>query len=134
MRNSIRLAAVLLGVFSMTQAGLAEAKPAHAVPKADLADVAVGIYQGSVISDSRGSSRSNVTITVVKAGPNQVRVSSSYGRLPPFFVRLTRAMQTIQQASGDNVFLLDLSKSPRGLDVTVDGASWSGSKSGGGEL
>jgi hypothetical protein len=94
----------------------------------DLADVVQGSYYGDVISDSRGSSRTNVTITVTKTAPGTVLVSSSYRRLPSFTVHLTRAMQTIQQTSGDNVFLIDQAKSPWSLDLTVDGASWSGAK------
>ena len=97
-------------------------------PKPDLADQAAGTYHGDVISDARGSSRSDVTITVTKTGPNAVRVSSDYPRLPAFSAKLMRAMNTIQNASGSEVFLIDLSKSPPGLDVTVDDASWSGAK------
>src|SRR5688572_5953812 len=52
------------------------------VPRPDLADTAAGTYRGDVISDSRGSSRSGVTITVTKSGPNTVQVVSSYDRLP----------------------------------------------------
>jgi hypothetical protein len=37
-------------------------------------------------------------------------------------------MDTIQNAGGDAVFLLDLSKSPRTPTVTVDDASWAGAK------
>jgi hypothetical protein len=98
-------------------------------PRPDLADTAAGVYDGDVISDARGSSRSNVRVTVVKTGPNMVRVTASYPRLPPFSARLTRAMNTVQNAGGSEVFLLDLSKRPYGLDVTVDDASWSGAKS-----
>jgi len=98
-------------------------------PRPDLADIAAGIYDGDVISDARGSSRSNVRLTVIKTGPNTVHVTSSYPRLPPFSARLTRAMNTIQKVGGPEVFLLDLSKRPVGLDVTVDDASWSGTKS-----
>ena len=96
----------------------------------DLADAAAGTYFGEVISDSRGSSQSGVTITVQRTAPNTVSVTSSYPRLPAFTTRLTRAMQTIQHTGGDAsiVFLLDLSKHPRHLDVTVDDASWSGDK------
>lgn len=98
-------------------------------PRPDLADLAAGIYDGDVISDARGSSRSNVRLTVVKTGPNMVYVTASYPRLPPFSARLTRAMNTIQKVGGSEVFLLDLSKQPYGLDVTVDDASWSGGRS-----
>ncbi|MGL5839564.1 MAG: hypothetical protein ACRCY3_13785 [Sphingorhabdus sp.] len=104
----------------------ADARKTRARP--DLAEVVQGSYYGDVISDSTGSSRSDVTITVKKIGLNTVQVSSDYKRLPAIVVRLTRAMHTIQQASGDNVFLVDQSKTPWGLDVTVDGASWSGTK------
>jgi hypothetical protein len=132
MRKSIVLAVLACCVLAGPLEAVATkpGKPAAArKPVIDLADTVAGTYQGDVISDSRGSSRSGVTITVTKAGPNTVTVSSSYKRLPTFTVRLTRAMQTIQQASGDTVFLVDQSKSPWSLDVTVDGASWSGRRS-----
>jgi hypothetical protein len=107
-------------------AGGAEARAPRV--RVDLADTAAGTYHGDVISDARGSSRSDVTITVVKIAPGTVRVTSDYPRLPPFTTRLTRAMQTIQQVGTAQVFLLDLSKSPHGLDITDDDASWSGTK------
>ena len=94
----------------------------------DLADTAAGVYYGSVISDARGSGRSNVSIFVTKTGPNTISVTSDYGRLPPFTIRLTRAMNTIQQVGTSVVFLLNLSRDPRGLDINDDDASWSGSK------
>ena len=90
--------------------------------------MAAGVYHGNVISDARGSSRSEVMISVDKTGPNTVRVTSDYERLPEFTIRLTRAMQTIQQLGTEQVFLLDLSKRPRTLHVTVDDASWAGEK------
>ena len=137
MRERLRVA-LALAALTATGGNWAAPKPtptatatkSAAAParKLDLADTAAGTYQGDVISDARGSSQSDVTITVTRTAPNTVSVASSYGRLPTFTVRLTRAMQTIQQASGDNVFLLDLSRSPRHLDVTVDDASWSGEK------
>ena len=98
------------------------------VARADLADLAAGRYFGEVISDARGSSRSDVRITVTKIGPNRVQVASDYPRLPSFTASLTRAMDTVQNASGDEVFLLDLSKAPHGLMVTVDDASWAGAR------
>ena len=55
-------------------------------------------------------------------------MTSDYARLPAFTTSLTRAMDTIQNADGDALFLLDLSKSPRSLMVTVDDASWAGPK------
>jgi len=107
-----------------TSAAGVVAQPAK--PRPDFADIAAGIYDGDVISDARGSSRSNARLTVVKTGPNTVFVTASYPRMPPFSAKLTRAMNTIQKVGGPGVFLLDLSKNPQGLDVTVDDASWSG--------
>ena len=94
----------------------------------DLAEIAAGTYSGDVISDARGASRSGVRIIVVKIAPNRIRVSADYPRLPSFEAGLTRAMDTIQNVSGDQVFLLDLSRTPHGLNVTVDDASWAGTR------
>lgn len=116
---------------AFSAAWLAMAAPsASAVvkPRADLADLAQGRYSGDVISDARGSSQSGVHLVVTKIGPNQVEISSDYKRLPVFRASLTRAMQTIQNEGGNEVFLLDLARSPHRLDVTVDDASWSGSR------
>jgi len=116
-----------IAALAISASGLA-APRAPAKPRPDLADVAQGTYHGDVNSDSRGESRSGVTITVTKIAPSTVRVSSDYRRLPAFTARLERVMNTIQKTGGPEVFLLDLGKSPAGLDVTVDEASWSGSK------
>jgi hypothetical protein len=99
-----------------------------AVPRHDLADAVAGTYRGDVISDARGASRSDVGITVAKVGPNQVRVTSDYARLPAFTATLTRAMDTIQNQGGDAVFLYDPTRTPPTLMVSVADASWSGSK------
>jgi hypothetical protein len=123
-RMNLMVAAGLVAMATGSAVGAPKPAP---TPRPDLADAAAGSYFGSVISDSRGAGQSDVTITVIKTAANTVSVSSSYPRLPTFTVRLTRAMQTIQQAGGGStVFLLNLAKTPRHLDVTVDGASWSG--------
>lgn len=129
MRRIAALLCMLAGIVAMN-AGAADGQDPSARRRLDLADAAAGTYFGEVISDSRGASQSGVTITVERTAPNTVRVTSSYPRLPTFTTRLTRAMNTIQHSGGDAsiVFLLDLSKSPRHLDVTVDEASWSGDK------
>ena len=128
MTRTTWLAATLL-VLCAGPALAVDAKHQTSAPRMDLADIAAGTYAGDVISDSRGSSQSDVTITVVKVGPNKVSVSSSYRRLGTFTVGLTRVMQTIQAANGYGTnFLLDLSRNPHRLDLNVDGASWSGEK------
>jgi hypothetical protein len=125
------LVAATLAIASLGLAAVPlDAKPAPK-PRVDLADMAAGVYHGDVISDARGSSQSDVTISVDKTGPNTVRVTSDYERLPEFTTRLTRAMQTIQNTGTTGqlqVFLLDLSKNPRSLMITVDDASWAGRK------
>ena len=100
---------------------------AQAQRKPDLADAVAGTYAGDVISDSKGSSRSNVTLTVTRTGPNTVQVTSDYPRLPTITVPLTTAMSTIQQARGDSVFLYDRGK--KSLDVSFNMEdSWSGTR------
>jgi hypothetical protein len=123
------LAALLVGAAS----ALAPAAGASGAPEAgraptDLAHMAEGNYFGAVISDARGSSQSDVRITVTRIGPNRVRIASDYPRLPAFEARLTRAMDTIQNVDGDEVFLLDLAQDPHSLHVTVDDASWAGTR------
>lgn len=96
--------------------------------RADFADMAKGTYAGDVISDARGSPRRGVRLTVTRTGPNQVEVTSDYARLPAFTARLIRTTDALQDAGGSATFLLDLVTSPRVLRVTVDGASWAGTK------
>jgi hypothetical protein len=97
--------------------------------KPDLADMAEGSYYGNVISDSKGSSYSNVTVMVARIGNNLVRINSDYSRLPVVEVPLTQAMGKILNASGTTTFLLDRSKTPVGLDISfLNEVSWSGTK------
>ena len=97
--------------------------------KPDLGDVAEGRYAGDVISDSKGSGRTGVTLTVTRIGVNRVHVASDYPRLPEIDVTLTRAMDKILQKNGNSVFLYDPSKHPTHLDVSFNNeVSWSGSK------
>ncbi len=95
----------------------------------DLGDVAEGRYFGDVISDSKGSSRGDVTLTVSRIGLNRVRITSDYPRLPVVEVPLQRALDTIVQSRGDTAFVYDWSKKPPKLDVSfLNEVSWSGSK------
>ena len=93
----------------------------------DLADAAAGTYVGDVISDSKGSSKSDVTLTVTRIGKNVVRVTSDYPRLPTVDVALTSAMGKILQQRGDTVFLLDRANAR--LDVSfLNEVSWAGTR------
>lgn len=108
----------------------AAAEPPKAAParKTDLADRVAGTYKGAVISDARGSSRDNVTITVTRVGANKVEIKSGYARIPTVTIPLEKAMDAILAASGPYVFLLDTVRSPDRLDLTIDDASWSGTR------
>ncbi|WP_338424171.1 hypothetical protein [Sphingopyxis kveilinensis] len=107
---------------------LAETPKAAAARKADLADRVAGTYKGDVISDARGASKSGVTITVTRTGPNTVEIKSDYSRLPTVTIALEKAMDAILAASGPSVFLLDTVRSPDRLDLTIEDASWSGTR------
>lgn len=106
----------------------AETKPTTAPRKADLADRVAGTYKGDIISDARGSSRSGVTITVTRTGPNKVEIKSSHPRIPTVTIPLEQAMDAILAANGPYVFLLDTVRSPDKLDLSIDDASWSGNR------
>jgi hypothetical protein len=121
---SIAVAAFLL----IPAAAAAETKPASAPHKADLADRIAGTYKGAVISDARGSSRSNVSITITRTGPNKVEIKSDYPRIPTVTIPLEQAMDAILAASGPYVLLLDTVRSPDRLDLTIEDASWSGTR------
>ena len=97
--------------------------------KPDLGDAAEGTYFGDVISDSKGSSKTDVTLTVTRIGPNRVRVTSDYGRLPTIEIGLERVMGKILARGGNHTFLLDRQKDTTKLDVSFNNeVSWSGTK------
>jgi hypothetical protein len=122
-------ASLLTGLAARAQSSSSSpAAPPSALPrKPDLGDAAQGTYAGDVISDSKGSSKSDVTLTVTRIGRNRIRVTSDYPRLPVVEVPLTSAMGKILQQNGNSVFLLDPKKSH--LDVSfLNEVSWSGSR------
>lgn len=128
-RNSLILSLLLM--CGATFLPLLTANAESDVPERnpDLGDTAQGRYFGDVISDSQGSSRSGVTLTVTRIGVNRVRISSDYARLPSVEVALTVAMDRILNDGGDTAFLLDPTKSPVQLDVSfLNEVSWSGTR------
>ncbi len=93
----------------------------------DLADAAQGTYFGDVISDPKGSSKSDVTLTLTRIGENRIRITSDYPRLPTTEVNLTQAMGKILSGKGDTALVLDRSVQPAKLDVSFhDLVSWAG--------
>ena len=114
------LASALAGMMTLPAAAQPQRKP-------DLADAVAGTYAGDVISDSKGSSREGVTLTVTRSGPNTVTVTSNYPRLPTITVPLQSVMNTIQQSRGDSVFLYDRGKQQLDVSFLME-VSWSGTK------
>lgn len=119
----------LVCIAALLPAFAADAQSDSPQRQSDLADIAQGTYFGDVTSDSKGSSRSDVTVTVTRIGKNRVRITSDYARLPPVEVPLTRAMDRTLNASGTTPFFLDRSKTPMRLDISfINEVSWAGVK------
>ncbi|WP_129792711.1 hypothetical protein [Sphingosinicella sp. CPCC 101087] len=123
MMRLVRLASLFLLV--PVPAALAQPAPEAPGRAADLADFAAGNYVGDVISDARGSSRSDVAITVQRVGPNLVEVSSNYSRIPTVRIQLTQAMSAVVAEGSDHVFLIQRDSDPDQLSLTIDDASLS---------
>jgi hypothetical protein len=77
-----------------------------------LADIAVGHYYGDVIADSKGSSRSDISVTINKIDQFTVQVTSDYNRIGSTAVTLTRVGNQLQGVESDSVFVLALDKTP----------------------
>ncbi len=120
---------IAFGLALLTVPSMAIAAPGKTAPKSDLATQLSGTWFGDVISDSQGSSRSDVTLTITRVGPNRISISSDYPRLPVIEVPIGRVMAVIMQQSGNSVFLYDPTKSPPRLDVSFNNeVSWSGTR------
>jgi hypothetical protein len=87
----------------------------------ELADLVAGTYHGNVVSDLKGSSRSDVTVTIARVNERRVRITSDYGRLGTVEVDLTRAGSTVQGSGGGPSLLLELEKNPPRLSYNPDG-------------
>jgi hypothetical protein len=98
--------AVGLGVYWMGP----DEQPAGAVT--GLADLVIGTYSGNVMADSKGSSRSDIGVTITKLDRYTVRVTSDYPRLGTVDVTLTRVGNQIFNAGGDSPFIVDLDRNP----------------------
>ena len=81
----------------------------------ELADLVIGNYHGEVIADSKGSSRSDIAVTVAKIDRLKVRVASDYQRIGTVEITLTRTGNQIINAGGDTPFVVDLDPNPATL-------------------
>ena len=125
---SLTLAILLVGAGSVLADGARH--PPQKPKKPELADAVIGTYFGAVTSDSRGSSKNNVTLMVVKKGPALVLVTSDYKRLGSVLVPLeAMSNRMILAAGGKSTFLYDPTKRPIRLDYSPDGTvAYSGNK------
>ncbi len=86
--------------------------------RAGLAALVSGDYLGDVIADSKGSSRSDIRVTVTKVGANKVRVASPYVRIGTVDIEVTRVGNQILNAGGDTPFIVDLDAKPPTLSLS----------------
>jgi hypothetical protein len=87
----------------------------------ELASLVAGTFYGDVISDSQGSSRSDISVTIDRIDRNNVRVTSDYQRMGTVEIALARAGNKIVNSGGDTPFLVDLDRSPLTLAVDPHG-------------
>ena len=91
--------------------------------KTDLAAMVEGEWHGDVTSDVRGSSRSDVVITVVRVAATRVRISCAYARIPTVEADLMTAGGSIMNARPGVTFLVELQRDANRLDLYIDEAS-----------
>ena len=89
----------------------------------DLAELVSGTYDGAVIADTRGGSRSGIVVTVKRAAKNVVEVSCDYSRVPTVRIAITAASDAIIAAKPGDGFLIERAKDPRRLDLSIDGVT-----------
>jgi len=87
----------------------------------ELAELVIGNYHGDVIADSKGSSRSDIVVTVAKIDRSKVRIASDYQRMGTIEIALTRTGNQIINAGGDTTFMVDLDRSPPTLVLDPHG-------------
>ena len=84
----------------------------------NLAAKVAGIYEGRVVSDSKGASRSNVVVTITELGPTSVRVTSPYARIGSFDIELDLNGSQVLNAGGDTPFIVNLDAKPATLSLS----------------
>jgi hypothetical protein len=87
----------------------------------ELASLVAGTFYGDVISDSKGSSRSDIAVTIDRIDSNNVRVTSDYPRIGIVEIALTRTGNKVVNSGGDTPFVVDLDRNPLTLAVDPHG-------------
>jgi hypothetical protein len=95
--------------------------PAPKPAESDLAALIAGTYSGDVVSDSLGSSRRGITVTVMQLGTNKVRVTSPYERIGTVEIEVHRIGSQVFNTGGDSVLIVELGKNPPTLSLTPRG-------------
>jgi hypothetical protein len=109
--------------------GPASAGEEPSIKPGELANLVTGTYLGDIISDSKGSSRSDVIVAIQRLDRTKVRIRSNNQRIGTFEVDLTRIGDNLYNAGGDSVFIAYPSKNPPELALTARGeVSYTGKK------
>lgn len=74
-----------------------------------------------MISDSKGSSQSDISVTINRIDSNNVRVTSDYQRIVIVEIAITRTGNKIVNSGGDTPFVVDLDRNPLTLAVDLRG-------------
>ena len=122
-RTALPILLAMAASCALAKAPTAMAFVAPAAQPADLARTVEGVWRGDVTSDVRGSSRGNVTVTVTRIGPDRVRVSCNYPRIPTVEISLMAAGGSIMNANSGVTFLIELKRDANRLDLYIDQAS-----------
>lgn len=90
-------------------------------PQAGLAEAVAGTYLGEVVSDSKGSSRSHIGVTLQVLAANRVRASSAYERIGSVEIELTQIGTQVLSVGGDSTLIVDLAATPPTLALNPRG-------------
>lgn len=86
-----------------------------------LADVVAGVYHGAITQALQGGSRAGVTCVVTSVAPSAVEVGCDDPRVARVRIPLARYGGSIQNAGGRSTFLVETSRDPRRLDLSIGG-------------
>lgn len=119
------------GVYRLaSRPAIREAAPNQAaIAGGELAELVAGTYLGNINADAKGSSRSDVLVTVTRISRTKVQVTSENPRIGAFAVDLTRIGDNLYNVGGDSTFIAYPTKSPPELALTARGeVSYDGTK------
>ena len=96
---------------------------------AELSDLVAGTYLGNINADLKGSSRSDVFVTVARIDGTRIRVTSDNSRIGTFEVTLTRIGDNLFNVGGASTLIAYTRKNPPELTFIARGeVSYGGAK------